>query len=101
MKPCESVSCLKKYNYKKPHTCHVRAPTPLSLTPLRCCVLTCVLKILSFLDRFCSWTCSVIIKAWRDDKGRPHPERFVFSRWERRAWPFDGRAPMLELCVIA
>ena len=31
-----------------------------------------------------------VITAWRDDKGRPHPKRFVFSRWERRAWPFDG-----------
>ena len=58
-------------------------------------------KFSPILDRFCSWTCSVI-KAWRDDKGRPHPERFVFSRWERRAWPFDGEvgAHMLELRVI-
>ena len=45
-----------------------------------------------------------VIKAWRDDKGRPHPKRFVFSRWERRPWPFYGEVvlePMLELRVIA
>ena len=45
-----------------------------------------------------------VITAWRDDKGRPHPKRFVFSRWERRPWPFYGEVvlePMLQLRVIA
>ena len=45
-----------------------------------------------------------VFKSWRDDKGRPHPKRFAFSRWVRRPWPFDGEVvlePMLELRVIA